>query len=201
MSTNHFSGTRSSVQWLVVAALVVTGAVPALRATATGTSSGGTSSSGGSAISVPEHPEGQSFNPNQIKDIAAGDPSAGIGLIDAPGASNAGDARLAYPLETPPGRAGIDPDLAITYNSSGGNGWTGVGWDVAAPVIEIDTRWGVPRYSTTQETETYLLEGEQLTPLAHRGALVARTSEKVFHARVEGRFERIVRHGTAPSNY
>jgi YD repeat-containing protein len=155
----------------------------------------------GSAVTAPEHPEGTSFNPNQIKDIKAADPGAGVNLIEAPSANNQGDARLSYPLEVPKGRAGLEPELAVAYNSAGANGWLGVGWDVGTPEITVDTRWGVPRYDAGLETETYLLNGEQLTPVAHRGALQARTAEKVFHSRIEGRFDRIVRHGDSPRNY
>ncbi|MFJ6352732.1 SpvB/TcaC N-terminal domain-containing protein [Streptomyces sp. NPDC092046] len=154
-----------------------------------------------SSVQAPEHPEGTSFNPNQIKDIKAADPGSGVNLIEAPSANNSGDARLSYPLEVPKGRAGLEPKLAVTYNSSGTNGWLGVGWDVTAPVVAVDTRWGVPRYDAGLETETYLLNGEQLTPVAHRSQLRARTAEKVFHSRVESRFDRIVRHGDSPANY
>ncbi|MFI6698967.1 SpvB/TcaC N-terminal domain-containing protein [Streptomyces sp. NPDC050509] len=155
----------------------------------------------GAAVTGPEGPEGTSFNPNEIKDIKAADPGAGMNLIDVPTANNAGGARLAYPLEVPKGRGGLHPELSIAYNSSGGNGWTGVGWDMSTPLITVDTRWGVPRYDGAKETESYLLNGEPLTPVVHRGALPARTAEKVFHSRVEGRFDRIVRHGDKPSNY
>jgi len=31
-------------------------------------------------------------------------------------------------VEVPPGRAGIAPNLALTYNSYQGNGWLGVGF-------------------------------------------------------------------------
>ncbi|MCI5136750.1 MAG: sugar-binding protein, partial [Candidatus Electrothrix sp. AW2] len=51
------------------------------------------------------------------------------------------------------------------------------------------------------ETETYTLNGQQLTPLAHRGELVGRTAEKVFHARTEGGFQKIIRHGDHPASY
>ncbi|MGA4979370.1 SpvB/TcaC N-terminal domain-containing protein [Streptomyces cinereoruber] len=155
----------------------------------------------GSAVTGPEGPEGTSFNPNQIKDIKAADPGSGVNLVEAPAANNSGDARLSYPLEVPKGRAGLEPNPALTYNSSGTNGWLGVGWDLTTPMITVDTRWGVPRYDAGLETETYLLDGEQLTPVAHRGALRARTAEKVFHSRVEGSFDRIVRHGDSPANY
>ncbi|MCI5227850.1 MAG: sugar-binding protein, partial [Candidatus Electrothrix sp. AX2] len=47
----------------------------------------------------------------------------------------------------------------------------------------------------------YTLNGQQLTPLAHRGELVSRTAEKVFHARTEGGFQKIIRHGDHPASY
>ncbi|MCG8915240.1 sugar-binding protein [Actinokineospora sp. PR83] len=159
------------------------------------------SSPGAGASDVPDHPEGSSFNPNQLKGITAADPGANVELVSAPSANNSGDARLSYPIEVPPGRAGLAPSLAVQYTSAGGNGWAGVGWDLALPALTLDTRWGVPRYDGGLETETYMFNGEQLTPVAHRGELVPRTAEKVFHTRVEGRFERIVRHGSTPADY
>jgi RHS repeat-associated protein len=161
----------------------------------------GSSTASAAAVDVPEHPEGQQFNPNQIKDLKAGNPGDGVNLIEPPTANHLGQARLGYPIEVPPGRAGMQPRLALQYNSSAGNGWTGMGWDLTTPAIMLDTRWGVPRYDGATETESYLLDGEQLTPLAHRGAPQARTAEKVFHTRVEGQFRRIVRHGDGPANY
>lgn len=152
-------------------------------------------------VTVPDHPQPLSYNPNGIEDIQAADPGAGITLIEAPQANSTGDARLVYPIEVPPGRNGMQPQVALTYNSSGGNGWVGLGWDLAVSSITIDTRWGVPRYDAAKETETYLLNGEQLTPVAHRGELQNRSAEKTFHTRVEGQFRKIVRHGNAPSSY
>ncbi|HET6213524.1 MAG TPA: SpvB/TcaC N-terminal domain-containing protein, partial [Micromonosporaceae bacterium] len=152
-------------------------------------------------VTVPEHPEGVSFNPNQIKGISAADPSAGVNLINPPGVNSQGENRLSFPIEVPPGRLGLQPTLGVNYNSSATNGWLGVGWDLPSGAIMVDTRWGVPRYLPGQETETYQLNGDQLTPVAHRGPLVARTPEKVFHTRVEGGFSRIVRHGSSPASY
>jgi RHS repeat-associated protein len=173
-----------TVTLIVVLALVLFGLSPASRVGPPAT----TASPGDGSVTAPEHPEGASFNPNQLKGITAADPGANVNLVAAPGANNMGDARLSYSFEVPPGRAGIQPSLAVQYNSAGGNGWTGVGWDVTTPAISLDTRWG-------------LLNGEQLTPVAHRGELQARAAEKVFHTRVEGRFERIIRHGDSPANY
>ncbi len=152
-------------------------------------------------LTVPDHPETASFNATQMKDIKAADPGAGINLIEPSKANNMGDARLSYPIEIPPGRQGIQPQFSIGYNSSGGNGWVGLGWDVSVPSISIETRWGVPRYDPQNESETYVLNGEMLTPVAHRGALQPRSSEKVFHTRIEGAFRKIIRHGDSPANY
>jgi RHS repeat-associated protein len=160
-------------------------------------------------VVVPDHPQVASFNPNHIANLKAADPGAKINLIEPPQASPSGDARVSYPIEVPVGRNGMQPQLALTYNSAGGNGWLGVGWDLSLPSIEIDTGWGVPRYDMGAlgtpeglETETYVLKGEQLTPVAHRGELQKRTGpKKTFSLRVEGQFLKIVRHGNAPNNY
>ncbi len=156
---------------------------------------------GSDSVTVPEHPEGASFNPNEIKDIQVADPGSAVNLIEAPTANNQGEARLTYPIEVPPGRNKVQPQLAVRYSSAGGDGWLGVGWDLPTSAITVDTRWGVPRYDTNTETENYLLDGEQLTPEVNRVQLPARTAEKVFHTRVESQFRRIVRHGTGPTNY
>ncbi|WP_233621812.1 SpvB/TcaC N-terminal domain-containing protein [Amycolatopsis sp. WAC 04182] len=181
---------------LALVAMVVPGAAPPASVRGAGQASGADG-----AVAPPEHPEGTAFDPNQIKDIKAADPGAGVNLIAPPSANSSGDARMSYPLEVPKGRAGLEPKPAVAYSSGGANGWLGVGWDVTMPTVTVDTRWGVPRYDAALETETYLLNGEQLTPVAHRGELQKRTAEKVFHARVESRFDRIVRHGDKPVNY
>ncbi|BEL05797.1 hypothetical protein Q0Z83_039880 [Actinoplanes sichuanensis] len=152
-------------------------------------------------LALPESPQGTQFNPTQIKDLQAASPAEGINLVAPPAAASTGEARLSYPIEVPPGRAGLQPQLAVGYDSSSANGWLGVGWNLAATAVTVDTRWGVPRYDTGLETETYLMGGEQLGPVAHRGQRVARTAEKVFQPRVQTAFTKVVRHGTGPSNY
>jgi RHS repeat-associated protein len=152
-------------------------------------------------VTVPDHPENVSFNPTSIKDLKAGDPSAGVGLVQPPSGNNEGDARVSYPIDLPDGRQGMAPSLQLGYSSAAGDGWLGVGWDLSVPNIGIDTRWGVPRYDAATETETYTVGGGELTPVANRGTPQARTAEKTFHARVEGGFNKIVRHGSTPANY
>jgi hypothetical protein len=159
-------------------------------------------------VTVPDHPQVVSFDPTSMQNIQAADPGAGIHLIEPPSASSMGDARISYPIELPPGRNGMEPLLSLGYNSGAGNGWLGAGWDLSVPAVTIDTRWGVPRYGLVPdrpgellETETYVLNGEQLTPGSHRGELQPRTVEKIFHTRVEERFQKIIRHGDHPTNY
>ena len=152
-------------------------------------------------VTVPDSPEAINFDGNQIKDIKVADPSSGISLIQPPTANSNGTAQLSFPIQIAPGRVGLQPQLAIQYNSEGGNGWLGMGWDLPMQAVVVDTLWGVPRYLPAQESENYRLNGEFLTPVVHRTALQPRTAEKVFHARVEGAFNKILRHGTNPTNY
>ncbi|WP_105970589.1 SpvB/TcaC N-terminal domain-containing protein [Streptomyces geranii] len=153
-------------------------------------------------VTAPEGPEQISNDPNQLKGIQAADPATGVNQISAPAPNNQGDARLAYPLELPGGRAGLAPSLSIGYSSAGTGSWLGSGWELAAPSVSVDTRWGVPRYDAARETETYVLGGEQLTPVAHRSEPQPRSEgDKVFHTRVEGGFARIVRTGDSPKTY
>ncbi|HNR90507.1 MAG TPA: SpvB/TcaC N-terminal domain-containing protein, partial [Spirochaetota bacterium] len=137
---------------------------------------------------VPEHPDPLSYNPNSIKDIKAGDPGAGINLIEPPTANSNGDVALSYPIDIPRGRNGMQPQIAVRYNSSGGNGWMGLGWDIPIQSVVIDTKFGVPRYNGS---ETYLLEGASIVPIGNNQ----------YRQRTEGPFKRILRRGDAPTNF
>ena len=139
-------------------------------------------------LAMPEHPGTQSLNPTSLKDIKLADPAAGIARIAPPAASSSGAAQVTFPIETPPGRRGIQPSVALTYSNEGGNSWLGLGWDLKAPSIEIDTRFGVPRYDGH---ETYLLNGEMLTP----------TGGGFYRKRAENTFDIIQRLGSDTSSY
>ena len=114
-------------------------------------------------IKAPESPETQGFAPTMMNNIKAADPTAKIELIAPPTANSQGSANLSYQLELPPARNGISPQLAIQYNSDGGSGWLGEGWDLNIPSITVDTKFGVPVFDKDSfETETYSLNGIQL---------------------------------------
>ena len=152
-------------------------------------------------IKVPESQQTHNYTPTTIKNMEAADPSKAITVIEAPVATSFGNLVLSYPLKLPVGRKGMQPELSINYNSEGSNGWLGIGWNLMTPSITIDTRWGAPRYSNVIETETYLLNGDQLSPVAHRSDLVNRSAEKQFFPRAENDFKKIIRHGNNPANY
>src|SRR5262249_25628424 len=65
-------------------------------------------------VTVPDHPSTADFNPTQIKDIKVADPGAQVNLIEPPRGNNQGDVKLSYPIELPPGRLGLQPQLAVT---------------------------------------------------------------------------------------
>jgi hypothetical protein len=155
-------------------------------------------------IKVPEAPETMGYQPTSIKDLKIGDASVGITPLALPEASTTGAMSTRFPLKLPPGRQGMQPDLSLSYSSEGGHSWAGLGWNLSGvSQITIDTRWGVPRYDDSLETETYTLDGEMLAPVTHRSEWVARTGSatdpKIFHPRVEGSFRQIKRFGSDPS--
>ena len=159
-------------------------------------------------IVAPETPETGAFVPTMMTDIQAADPTSRLTFIMPPTANNRGSANLQYPFEMPPARNGMQPSLALTYDSDGGSGWAGEGWDIRVPAITVDTRWGVPRYSTEFESETYLLNGQMLAMMsggsmtvAHRQDSIPRQSERQFFVRQGGDFSKIVWHGDSPGSY
>jgi RHS repeat-associated protein len=154
-------------------------------------------------LKTPEAPLTQAFTPTSMKDIKFADPMAGFNVINPPSANNYGSANMSFPIEIPAGRQGMQPQLAISYNSEGGNGWLGLGWGLNVPSISVDTRWGVPHYFPDKESESYLMSDEELLPQVQRSDFAPRTNDtiKIFTPKVEGAFNKIKRHGTTTKDY
>jgi len=81
--------------------------------------------------------------------------------------SPTGAATYQIPIFTPPGTAGIQPQISIVYNSQGGNGLLGVGWDIAG--LSAVTRTGQTIYhdgdvkeACFQLSDRYALDGNRL---------------------------------------
>jgi RHS repeat-associated protein len=156
---------------------------------------------------LPDHPGPVSFDPTSIKDLKAADPSAGIDLIEPPQANNEGTARLSFPIRVAKARGAYQPSLTIAYDSGGGNGWLGVGWDLAVPRVQIDTRYGVPEYTGE---ERYLIDGQAIVPIDGPQSGVSPSPTRCldgsdareYRARVERDFRRILRcGGSDPSRF
>ena len=173
-------------------------------------------------IQAPESPETAGFTPTMMNDIKAADPSAEMTIISPPDASQKGDANVSYPIKIPAGRNGMQPQLAIQYSNEGGNGWLGQGWGISIPSISIDTRWGTPLLDPVNESEIYMLNGEQLmypnlnnsnwmpnrhydvegsTSTVYSTQARTRIANAIFTPRKQGSFAKIERLGSSISTY
>jgi RHS repeat-associated protein len=153
-------------------------------------------------IKAPESPETQNYVPTGISELKAADPAAGIQQIEAPSANQNGTASLSYPFEVPAGRNDIGVSAGLQYSSEGGSSFVGYGWSLPVQSIDIETRWGVPRFDDKSESESYLLMGQQLSDrLYRRTDSLARQADKQFYPMTEGGFSRIIRKGNSPKNY
>ncbi|UOG62592.1 SpvB/TcaC N-terminal domain-containing protein [Leptospira noguchii] len=113
---------------------------------------GGPGSGNGSPGSAPA-PEGSdlfsiSTNYSQAIDDpeTKAEPIAGASFVAPPEMSHYGNVSLTYPIHTPPGRAGVEPKLSITYSSTGGDGWLGVGWSLGLGNITRTPEYGALYY-------------------------------------------------------
>ncbi|MHA6512934.1 SpvB/TcaC N-terminal domain-containing protein [Tessaracoccus sp. Z1128] len=149
-----------------------------------------------------------------LEGLQFADPTENLDLIAPPEADHQGGASVSHPLSVPAGRAGVEPSLSLVYDSTGGNGWVGTGWDLGLGSVEIDTRWGAPLFCPAAgdlcdtaegrnvESETYVLDGDQLSPTAVTYPFEPRVADKAdWTRRVETEWERIIRHGDSPTNY
>ncbi|HEU4534447.1 MAG TPA: SpvB/TcaC N-terminal domain-containing protein, partial [Polyangiaceae bacterium] len=106
-----------------------------------------------------------------------------------------GAATYALPLHVAPGRAGIQPQLAISYNSSGGNGYLGVGMSIAglsavARCASNERDDGASRGPRLDEGDRFCLDGRRL--VAVKGAYGADGAE---YRTVPDSFAKVVSHG------
>ena len=169
-------------------------------------------------IQAPESSDVAAFSPTMFSGMEAISPMTGINVMSPPSPNQKGDGNISYPLNIPAGRNGMQPNLSLQYNSSGGNSWIGYGWNIATSMISIDTRWGTPTYNPDKESEIYSLDGEQLIYSDAKGnsylpnraytpegnnceTLRDRSPDFRFYERRLGSFNKIERIGTKPEEY
>jgi RHS repeat-associated protein len=75
-----------------------------------------------------------------------------------------GTAEFSIPLPFSPVR-GVTPSLTLSYNSGGGNGIFGLGWNLSLGSIKRKTDKGLPQYLDTINSDVFLFsEAEDLVP-------------------------------------
>jgi hypothetical protein len=99
-----------------------------------------------------------------------------------------GSARLAVPIEVPPGAGGFAPQLAMTYASQGGNSPYGTGFNLALGPVPLGEVRVSTRFLPNGSDITYELDGEELVPNGTR-----------YHTATAETFRRITREGTGPA--
>jgi RHS repeat-associated protein len=100
--------------------------------------------------------------------------TVGIGSLDGSfNVSESGDAQYRIPIDVPPGRAGLQPDLALVYTSGKRLGPAGMGWQLSGfssiarcvrTIDQDDGDFGPIRYDASDK---YCLDGKRLVPFAN----------------------------------
>lgn len=144
-------------------------------------------------LAAPKNPSPLSLDPTAMSSIGAASPAAGIDLMSPPSASAMGDAQTALPIKLPGGRGRFSPSLSLVYSSGSGNSWLGVGWDLPFSKLEIDTRWGTPRF--TSDDDRYVLDGAALVPTTETDGPLCEDGQpgRRYRTRIEGSFAHILR--------
>lgn len=111
--------------------------------------------------------------------------------------SDGGGAIYSIPIIVSPGTGGIQPGLALNYNSGGGNGLLGLGWSLVG--LSAITRSGRTLAQDGQiqgialnETDTYAVDGERL--VLSRGAQGSDLSEYFTEQNV---YSKIIAHSNS----
>ncbi|WP_244265096.1 SpvB/TcaC N-terminal domain-containing protein [Leptospira alexanderi] len=150
--------------------MALAGLVPGTSFPSSGSGVGsGPGSGNGSPGSAPA-PEGSdlfsiSTNYSQAIDDpeTKADPLAGAGFIAPPEMGHYGNVSLTYPIQTPAGRSGVEPKLSITYSSTGGDGWLGVGWSLGLGSITRTPEYGALWYDAR---DTFTWNGQKLVKVS-----------------------------------
>ena len=132
--------------------------------------SGAQPSNGSSAVGGPVGYDALSSSTNFSSDLF--DPSqkadalAGAAFVAPPNISNYGAVSFSYPIEIPAGRAGMQPQISLSYSSSGGDGWLGMGWSLGMGSIARTTNYGEPYYDYR---DTFTWNGKRLIKVSGVG--------------------------------
>ncbi len=156
--------------------------------------------------SLPGDAEASAATPQHISLPTAEGSVQGMGESFSPVLS-AGTGTYSVPIAIPAGRAGVQPSLALSYSTSGGNSSVGFGWGLGVPFISRQTDRGLPLYDDRsrwhpQEDRFIYIGGQELVPVADADVLafddnLGPPSDLIgwqqYRARIEGGFMRFFR--------
>jgi hypothetical protein len=129
---------REAKSWLalvVLTAMLVPGGgmLPAFADTADAPTRGGSALAGGIEGTLTRQPltTPPALGDGSLAGLQYADPTEQLAIVSPPDATSQGNATLSHPILIPPGRGGVQPDLTLHYDSSNGDGWLGLGWDLS----------------------------------------------------------------------
>ncbi|MBK8002254.1 MAG: VCBS repeat-containing protein [Verrucomicrobia bacterium] len=103
---------------------------------------------------------------------------------------NTGTAKYSLGIKLPPGTAGHQPSVSISYDGGGANGPLGYGWSLSLPFVQRRTDKGIPTYGESlgvDRSDTFIADSrEELVP----------TADGFFFSENEGSFLRYRRVGS-----
>jgi len=112
--------------------------------------------------------------------------------------------RFSYsiPIVVAPARQGSQPNIALSYNSQGGNGWCGVGWMLDMGFIERETRNGVPRkWTGVSPTNEYDNAYGFVFYFQGVNSKLVDTGGNVYRSEVDGTFLKFNYVTNSPNNF
>ncbi len=94
-----------------------------------------------------------------------------------------GQASFSIPIIVPQGRAGMQPQIALSYSSGSGNGIAGVGWSLNMDSVQRSTKRGVPKYNDITDIFIFSSSGNAQE--------LVNISGNEYRSKIEGSFLKI----------